>query len=638
MSVPNNLTPELLRKLYLEDHLTDTEIAFRFSTYQANISRIRKKYGIATILKADRFDLPTALTARQISILIGSMLGDGRLRKTGSLTASFSEYHSDDQRFYLDWKAKEWGPFCSLVSPINDPRGYSGACLYTHASRLFHPYWKLFYPKGSGDKEFGNLDPASVDPLAVTVWFMDDGSRTESYARFSVGPNKESQNIQLQILKRFGITASIYSDDEDASILVDGRTDYSRFVDLISPYLLEGMNYKLDVKPRKAGTAPRDIVTFERVTELLNRGLTNEAIAKILGVTRSSLGRHKIRLGFPAMPSGRLAKKSKKTYDLDFAESLIKSLNQTSPDFVEQVSNILNDTDFPFLTVSKEEAKHAWDLLVSSTLRLDENGMVGIPAQEFSFCDRFFPYLFEAYYCNNPSTYSAWHDKNRLKDAINYQIKSVDSLTPRNVFEALRFIIKAPINFSPYVAKALVEAYCPEGGIVLDPCAGYGGRACGALAAKRKYIGVEPHPKAKLAFNKLRAVIGDFTFYNEAFEDVSLGDFKVNLVLTSPPCFSLERYSNDIKQSWVRYKTWSAWVQGFLLPFVSKSWEHLLPGGFMVVSTKNVQLEGHNYPIADELIRLTINIGFSLECTLFDRSDLSFRKESVYVFKKPSMV
>jgi hypothetical protein len=555
------------------------------------------------------------------------------------LTASYSEYHSDEQRSYLDWKVKEWGIFCSHVAPVKDPRGYTGACFYTYASRLFHPYWVLFYPKGSGDKEFGNLDPTSIDALSVAVWFMDDGSRTESYARFSVGPDKRSQNIQLQILKQFGITASVYKSDKkgDCSIFIDGRTDFSRFVDLVSPYLVEGMDYKLKVKVRKAGPAPRDIVTLEKVTEFLGRGLTNAAIAKILGVPRSSLRRHMDRLGFSPMPSGRPAKKSKKEYDLDTAEALIKTLNQTAPDFVDQVLKVLNNTVQPSLSISKQKAEHDWNMLIASCTRVEENTIVGITSSGSKFCNSFFPYLFEAYRYGNPSVYAAWHDVNKLEAAIKYQLRVGDPVTPKRVFKALRLIIRAPTNFRPCVAKALAETYCPKDGLVLDPCAGYGGRVCGVMAAGRKYIGIEPHPKAKLAFDSLKDIVGPFIFYNAPFEDVDLGDLRVNLVLTSLPYYSVERYSNDITQSWVRYKTWPAWIQGFLSPFISKSYQHLFSGGFLVVNTKNVQIGKHQYPIADELIKLASNTGFLLRDILslpIGMTSKQLRSEPIYVFCK----
>jgi hypothetical protein len=638
----DNLSPELLSKLYLEDKLTDTEIACEFGTRQVNVSKLRKKYNIPTILKSDRLGLPEELTSRQTSILIGSMLGDGRLRKTGLVTADYSEYHSEKQRSYLEWKAKEWGLFCSHIASIFDPRGYKGACLYTYSSRLLYPYWKMFYPKGGGNKEFGSLDLTLVDALSVAVWFMDDGSKTESYARFSVGSDKKSQRVQVQILNKFGIVSSLYATErqgrKDNTLIIDGRTNFSKFVDLISPHLVEGLTYKLAVKVRKAGPAPRDIITVEKVEELLARGLTSTAIAKILGVPRSSLHHHMVRLGFSSRPIGRPSKQVKKEYSLDSAESLIKALDQSLYGFEEQVFKILSTTTLPSLAISEKEAKHDWDLLLTANTKVQEGTIVGITSVGSKFCNNFFPYLFEAYHHKKLSVYAAWYNHKVLKNAIVYQIHVGDPVTPKRVFKALRLIVRAPTNFRPCVAKALTEAYCPEGGLVLDPCAGYGGRACGVKAAGRRYIGVDPHPKAKEAFERLKRYIGEFSFYNEPFEDVDLGDIQANLVLTSPPYYSVERYSQDVTQSWVRYKTWTAWIQGFLDPFVHKSWRYLEFGGCMLVNTKNVRVGRHSYPICDELKQLASSVGFILESVLdlpIGRSSKKARTEPIFVFRKP---
>ena len=643
MTITGNLTSDLLCKLYLEDKLTDSEIAREFGSTQTSISRLRQKFGIQTILKADRYDLPKEITDLQRSLLLGSMLGDGRLRTTGASTASYSEYHSDTQRLYLDWKAKEWGPFCSHVTPTVDPRGYHGACLYTHASRIFHPYWELFYPKGHGFKDFGGLDLDLIDPLAVAVWFMDDGGKTESYARFSVGPSKINQRIQLQVLSKFGILGSVYEtrkrEGKDYVLIVDGRTEFSKFVDLVGPYLREDMNYKLDVKVRKAGPAPRDVVTKERVSELLERGLTNSAIAKVLGVPRSSLRRCMDHLGFPAMPPGRPSIAERREYDPVSAAILVHTLDRNSSDYVEQVLKVLSNTSFPSLSISSQKAEHDWAMLVASKTKVEDGTIKSVTSSGSKFCNSFFPYMYEAYHHGGISVHAAWHDSLKMRAAISYQLRVGDPVVPTRVLKALRLIVRAPTNFRPCFAKALVEAYCPEGGTVLDPCAGYGGRACGTIAAGRYYVGIDPHPKAPKAYLDLcRAMGSSIEFHNEAFEDVDIRGLKVNMVLTSPPYYSVERYSNDIKQSWVRYKTWSSWLQGFLTPFVVKSWECLVSGGVMVINTKNAQMGKHVYPIADELVHLSLQSGFNLEQTIalpIGRASKEIRTEPVFVFRKP---
>ena len=59
--------------------------------------------------------------------------------------------------------------------------------------------------------------------------------------------------------------------------------------------------------------------------------------------------------------------------------------------------------------------------------------------------------------------------------------------------------------FPPYHARFLVDYYAPKAGpvVVLDPCAGWGGRLLGTLAIPRtdtvRYIGTDPNAKGDLA-------------------------------------------------------------------------------------------------------------------------------------------
>jgi len=114
-----NLTENTLRRLYLEEGLSEGEIAQRYGTYQVKVGRLRRRFGVPTLTKSDRLDLPEELSPKQRSILVGSMLGDGGLRPVGRLTARYSEHHSLKQRAYLDWKATEWRPTSTRAWPTS---------------------------------------------------------------------------------------------------------------------------------------------------------------------------------------------------------------------------------------------------------------------------------------------------------------------------------------------------------------------------------------------------------------------------------------------------------------------------------------------------------------------------------------
>jgi len=128
-------------------------------------------------------------------------------------------------------------------------------------------------------------------------------------------------------------------------------------------------------------------------------------------------------------------------------------------------------------------------------------------------------------------------------------------------------------NFRPATAKTIYELYGKDNCKVLDTSSGFGGRLLGFFTAKNtsEYVGIDPNTADSCNrfilymsryFNKKAYVnkIGseDFTVENypqyENYFDISF---------TSPPYFNIERYSDDITQSHVKFNTYDSWVDGF---------------------------------------------------------------------------
>jgi hypothetical protein len=632
------LTESELRRLYVDECLHETEIAELFGTYQVRVNRLRRKFGIPTQARTDNLKLPDTLSSRLRSILIGSMLGDGGIRRTGELTACFVEHHSEKQKDYLDWKAREWGPFVSKVSPSNKDQ-YLGFRLRTHGCRVLSSYWQMFYPSGKGDKVFSNLDLSLVDPLAMAIWFMDDGSRTTSSIRFSVSPDPVNYKFQLRVLREFGLSPVLYPDPGDLSIHIKGRGSLTRFVDLISPHMPSCMVSKLELKVvRRAGPAPRDILTQDKVMALLDRGHSLQRIAEILDVSRGSVSRALDRFGISHRPVGRPLQGGPSDFTVEESTSLIAGINKDNPEYVDEVVRVLGRTHIPLPISTQEAVAHDVSLLKKCPTILSGTSFKYISKAGSLACTKNFPHRWEAYYRNNLAPKQAWYDERLLRQAVRFQIRVGDPVTPVRVFRAIQAVVRAPTNFRPSLAKAIVEVYSPQGGSVLDPCAGYGGRAAGSLASGRDYFGVDPHPKAKESFSRLQLAFGgSLTFFNMPFEEFDEKPLGVDLVFTSPPYFSVERYSDDATQSWVRYKTWDSWVHSFLEPLALKSFYHLKPGGAFCVNTKNIRIGLSTFPIVDELTRISITTGFMLESTLSIPIGIigkDLRSEPLLVFRK----
>lgn len=633
-----NLTEQILRQLYLEDLLTETEIARRYGISQTQVGRLRQRYSIPTLTKSDRFRLPTELTPRLRSILVGSMLGDGQLRQTGSRTAAYSEYHAESQKLYFDWKVAEWGVFVIRYRKTRDDQ-YKGWTMTTHGCKVLRLFWEMFYPKGSGNKTFSDLPLEWVDDLALAVWFMDDGSRSGEFFRFSVSPNSKDQRAQLQVLRRLGIQGRLYNEGGDV-IHIQGRTNKERFLDLVRPHIHPSMAYKLAVaKPRKAGVAPRDLLTPDKLRPLVDRGATTGDIAEIFQVSRQSVQRAMDRMGVPRRRSGRPRKGSKVEFDIETAQLGIERLDPASSSYQDDILGILSRTELPLSPFTEEEVRKDVARLRKAPTRLEGGTFTGVSWAGSRLCSHLFPHRWDARYRRNPSVRQAWYDPEQLRKAVQFQVGVGDPLTPVRVFRALQAVVRGPTNFRPALAKAVVEAFCPQGGLVLDPCAGYGGRASGTLAAGRRYFGVDPHPRAEESHRELHKLMGgDLGFENKPFEEASLEGVKANLVFTSPPYFMVERYADDASQSWVRYSTWEGWVEGFLQPMVRKSWDHLRPGGVFCVNTKNIRDGKKEYPIGGALVETAERAGFELREVLdlpLGRIGKTAASEPLYVFVSP---
>jgi tRNA1(Val) A37 N6-methylase TrmN6 len=166
--------------------------------------------------------------------------------------------------------------------------------------------------------------------------------------------------------------------------------------------------------------------------------------------------------------------------------------------------------------------------------------------------------------------------------------------------------------FPPFHAKFLADKFLPEKGrcLVVDPCAGWGGRLFGTMCVNRrspvKYIGIDPEKRNKDAYEGLLRRINHYMekeikakrygqFYYRPFEDwiQSAGAKalfgKADLVMTSPPYFSAELYNTDNKdQSANKFKTYSEWREGFYRVLVQGAYDLLKSDGVFVLNIADV--------------------------------------------------
>ena len=163
-----------------------------------------------------------------------------------------------------------------------------------------------------------------------------------------------------------------------------------------------------------------------------------------------------------------------------------------------------------------------------------------------------------------------------LRKAIDKALERGTYMTDAAIRKSLRSIAgtQGVSNFRPVAAASLYHEFCPKGGTVYDPSAGYSGRLLGAWSCRRiaKYIGTDP---CELTFRGLQETAADLVRFAPTrklevelhmlgSEDFRPAPGSVDCIVTSPPYLGLERYSDEETQSWKRYPTREAWMEGFM--------------------------------------------------------------------------
>jgi len=212
-------------------------------------------------------------------------------------------------------------------------------------------------------------------------------------------------------------------------------------------------------------------------------------------------------------------------------------------------------------------------------------------ASGVSICDAYQPGRFHTKNCAaDHSAFSAFHDDQRLLRALRFCLQGASPrMTSDRVRSALTALNRTPSHFRPTVAFALCRHYLPDGGTVFDPCAGWGGRLVGALAARCSYVGVEPVESTVDGLHKIASrlrearVGGGVTILHSTIEEADLVGVTADFALTSPPYVDQESYEG------LEWSEYAAWRSGFLPLMFERVEEVLRPGGRFAVNIADVR-------------------------------------------------
>lgn len=231
--------------------LTDQEISRLLlkEGVEATTKRVRTwrhRLGIPTLPRWERVEAPS-IEGNLKSILVGSMLGDGRIARREQ-SSYYEERHSPSQKAYLLWKASQWGCWESDLNSadtVREGKTYTSWIFRTPAHPCLN-YWRdLFYD--SRRKGWKRLVPEIVDHVdskALAIWYLDDGS-VGWWPDITLGASPDSLKVAFAILEKFGISPRWEAKKGVTGVLHMEREEAAeRFLSLVTPHIPSCMAYK----------------------------------------------------------------------------------------------------------------------------------------------------------------------------------------------------------------------------------------------------------------------------------------------------------------------------------------------------------------------------------------------------------
>ncbi len=193
------------------------------------------------------------MNSTQKAILVGMILGDAYLQKTGKYNARIRLEHSTSQVNYLIWKAKQFPEFFQgkptklmRQNPVFG-KTYRYSRWQSSSSPEIGKYLRIFYKQGEKiiPKEIGLL---LKDPISLAVWYMDDGYlyKRDKIAYIYIPNYSRSEiNILLETLKQnFGLEPKM-KQKKKGKVLVFSVLNTYKLLSSISAYIIPSMFYKL---------------------------------------------------------------------------------------------------------------------------------------------------------------------------------------------------------------------------------------------------------------------------------------------------------------------------------------------------------------------------------------------------------
>ncbi len=180
------------------------------------------------------------LTALELEVIVGCLLGDGTLLRTSS-GYCFRVHHGLQQRYLVDWKYRVFQRF------VRTPPRVSGNGYYfrTVTHPAFSVLRRAFY---DGNRKIAPINYLEwhLGGLGLATWIMDDGAADGGQLRINTQSFTVAENQDLAFLleRRFGLKMTL-NYDKGYPRLRCRAISMKTLAWTVRKYLLPEMHYKL---------------------------------------------------------------------------------------------------------------------------------------------------------------------------------------------------------------------------------------------------------------------------------------------------------------------------------------------------------------------------------------------------------
>lgn len=308
--------------------------------------------------------------------------------------------------------------------------------------------------------------------------------------------------------------------------------------------------------------------------------------------------------------------------------------------YIDDIFNHYRKSGYPYYSINvNEELKK---LQKSGNTKM-EGKIIKQKMAGLALAWNYHPHAVEVRNGKSLSPLEVFNDDALFRKCIEKRIRYGDNISDAAIRKSLRKYGGLGVsNFRPTSASFIYDYFNAEK--VWDMSAGYGGRMLGSWLSKsvKHYICTEPCTKTYKGLLNMKKDLQSNPNNKSLKIDIhQIGseDFlseNVDLCFTSPPYFNQERYSDEPTQSYIKFPTYSEWVNGYLRLTIENCKKSLKPTGKLAVNIANTK---NNPTLEQDFLRVCQEVGFTLEDTLYLELsarehysvDKSFKYEPVFI-------